>query len=688
MSVLMIKNQSGEWVGVDTIQGLPGNTPIKGVDYYTPQEVEEIKQSVTPVKGVDYFDGATPEITASKLNGVTSIKVDGQTIAEIADGQNGVPPTVTASKSGNSTTIYVNGQAVALIKDGEAPVMSGSKNGKVNTISANGVPLINVQDGEDGGVSDVQINGTSIIENGVANITSESVETALGYEPADADSVGQLSESITEIFNDVDYFQNVLDARYVPDEELIPYRTFQTAYISENGNLIVGGVGSAFTVDCYMVEDSKVVLFGDHVRLGHKIYPICGVCKEEPQNMTLLDIIIGGTDEPTNFNKEYNAHGIVYLLIAKYTDYNHLSIATAKIESNVLDGLTQKLDGISVVAENEVEYASVSKLYIDGNGRIETIGSDNFVIYYFPVKKGEKYKVVYNRHAFNDIYGAVAFAKEEPKSKLLTDIVVKATTSSQNIDVIYSPIDDGYLFVQKSTNSSLDYKFTIEILVAKTLKDKPIKIQTFGDSITDNVNNTWQDHTVWCQYLDEALKGNPYTLINSAYGGGALHRSGTTSVYERVCGTGSLLQTDNDIVVVWAGTNDWAGNSAVIGDLDSDPTTIIGAVKGIIEYIHSRSNACIIFATPMQRYNDHDSTLSTNDNGEPVNGSGLTLKDVCRAIKSTCDLYGIDCIEMDKMANFNKFNIRRFASDGLHPSTKEANLRIAKIFVDHFKQFV
>ncbi len=42
-------------------QGEPGYTPIKGEDYFTPADIEEIKvgikEEVTPVKGVDYFDG-------------------------------------------------------------------------------------------------------------------------------------------------------------------------------------------------------------------------------------------------------------------------------------------------------------------------------------------------------------------------------------------------------------------------------------------------------------------------------------------------------------------------------------------------------------------------------------------------------------------------------------------------------
>ena len=37
--------------------GEDGYTPVKGKDYYTPEEVKEIKKEVTPVKGKDYFDG-------------------------------------------------------------------------------------------------------------------------------------------------------------------------------------------------------------------------------------------------------------------------------------------------------------------------------------------------------------------------------------------------------------------------------------------------------------------------------------------------------------------------------------------------------------------------------------------------------------------------------------------------------
>lgn len=38
-------------------KGEKGDTPVKGVDYYTPEEIEEIKAELTPVRGVDFVDG-------------------------------------------------------------------------------------------------------------------------------------------------------------------------------------------------------------------------------------------------------------------------------------------------------------------------------------------------------------------------------------------------------------------------------------------------------------------------------------------------------------------------------------------------------------------------------------------------------------------------------------------------------
>lgn len=56
---------------LENLKGDPGDTPVKGVDYYTPEEIAQIKTEVTPVKGVDYFDGAPGADAVLILNEVT-----------------------------------------------------------------------------------------------------------------------------------------------------------------------------------------------------------------------------------------------------------------------------------------------------------------------------------------------------------------------------------------------------------------------------------------------------------------------------------------------------------------------------------------------------------------------------------------------------------------------------------------
>lgn len=54
---LKVKNGLPGERGIPGSQGEPGYTPRKGIDYFTPSEIEKIKDEVTPRKGIDYFDG-------------------------------------------------------------------------------------------------------------------------------------------------------------------------------------------------------------------------------------------------------------------------------------------------------------------------------------------------------------------------------------------------------------------------------------------------------------------------------------------------------------------------------------------------------------------------------------------------------------------------------------------------------
>lgn len=122
-----------------------------------------------------------------------------------------------------------------------------------------------------GSVRDVQINGTSILDGGVANITGARVQTALGYEPADADGVDRLSESITEISNEIfnDYFKDVKsdiafgvytnDGAWSVSSAQIGIRT--PVYISEDIKVTYadGYMGRIYTWESANVSDGCVI---------------------------------------------------------------------------------------------------------------------------------------------------------------------------------------------------------------------------------------------------------------------------------------------------------------------------------------------------------------------------------------------------------------------------------------------
>ena len=46
MSILRIKNENGQWVEIPAIKGTNGYTPIKGVDYWTTSDKQEISNTV------------------------------------------------------------------------------------------------------------------------------------------------------------------------------------------------------------------------------------------------------------------------------------------------------------------------------------------------------------------------------------------------------------------------------------------------------------------------------------------------------------------------------------------------------------------------------------------------------------------------------------------------------------------
>lgn len=141
--------------------------------------------SVQSVTWRDGEPGRTPVITASKESGVTTIYVDGVAIAHIADGGTVTPEqiveaigyTPASAEAFNELTDALsevfesieNTMEQKLDKPEDAPVVG--KVLKVKAVNEDGTFVCEwAEAGSGGGVADVQVNGTSVVADGVGNV--------------------------------------------------------------------------------------------------------------------------------------------------------------------------------------------------------------------------------------------------------------------------------------------------------------------------------------------------------------------------------------------------------------------------------------------------------------------------------------------------------------------------------------
>lgn len=147
-----VRKQNG--VATITVTDQDGSTEAAVSDGYSPSaSVQTIpggaRITVEDADGTTSADVMAPVITTSKTGGTTTIESDGQPIGTVLDGAKGDP--------GVSPTV-----ATSAISGGH----------RVTVTDADGSRSFDVMDGDaaDVPVQDVQINGTSIVTDGVANV--------------------------------------------------------------------------------------------------------------------------------------------------------------------------------------------------------------------------------------------------------------------------------------------------------------------------------------------------------------------------------------------------------------------------------------------------------------------------------------------------------------------------------------
>lgn len=285
---------------------------------------------------------------------------------------------------------------------------------------------------------------------------------------------------------------------------------------------------------------------------------------------------------------------------------------------------------------------------VDTSRVTETV-NESFVTRKYAVENGKRYKLIGERAEVNyDAYALAAFSTSDYSGTgyISCTLVVSGnggTPTNYNVDFV-APAN-GYLYITqystKNTLSLFDAKYASELLYKLTNASLlPLKIQAFGDSITDD---SWRtDKTSWLTLLPRYLTQRPLVIKNEAVGGshighgkvdsetGKYHDLEYNYVYDLMTND-EIFDSSSDIIVMFVGTNDF--NSSPLGEWGDDTVdTFYGAAKVICEYISENTSALFMVVTPIARPDNADSQKNINANGERVNAYGATLRDYADAL--------------------------------------------------------
>jgi lysophospholipase L1-like esterase len=202
------------------------------------------------------------------------------------------------------------------------------------------------------------------------------------------------------------------------------------------------------------------------------------------------------------------------------------------------------------------------------------------------------------------------------------------------------------------------------------------KWSTLGDSLTQGL--TWQPSVA-----------TALGLVHTGYGLGGSRISGSAGSTTAMCQDTRInaIPTDQDLVTVMGGTNDFAQNVA-LGAVDSaDPNTFNGALNVMLTKLLTRfpTKRIALFTTPWGERLDFASAGWANGY---TNTLGLTCADYSSAIRAACLRWGVPCVDVQGKCGWNTVNIRTYITDdgGLfHPNTVGGR-RIAEVTIGELKR--
>lgn len=269
------------------------------------------------------------------------------------------------------------------------------------------------------------------------------------------------------------------------------------------------------------------------------------------------------------------------------------------------------------------------------------------------------------------------FACYDTDKTFIATIGTTSTTYVENLGNGYArikaPINTKYIivnyFISASNKLFLSpdgFKTSLEWLNIPN-KYNGKKVAFLGDSITYGTGAS--DNFVNMFKRDNKLMLD--TVTNAGINGSTISDN-----YNGMCNRITNL-TGYDYIIVFGGTNDFSNNVAlgnqftlVEGVKTPNKTTseFYGALNTLIENsLSTHTSTKLILMTPIHRNN-----LGGLPNDRTPNSQGLYLSDYVEAIKNACQFYGIECIDLNGIYQYNP-NIAEikalYFNDGIHPNT-------------------
>lgn len=233
----------------------------------------------------------------------------------------------------------------------------------------------------------------------------------------------------------------------------------------------------------------------------------------------------------------------------------------------------------------------------------------------------------------------------------------------------------------KSKDEYLDtFKNIKEQTASLDLSGKTINI--LGDSISsiDYITpNWWQiiENETGATFNNYAISGTSITKITG-------YSNDFVTRYIN-------MSNDCDMVIVFGGMNDYL-HSAILGqwsNTNDDIETLCGALHTLIQGLVTKyPNKHILFINPYRYPIDRNVSFNPYTKFENWDKTtATTLQNVATAIKSICNYYGVECIDMFNESGFNVLQSNLYYTDGLHPNAYGHKL-LKNIILPHIKKYL